>query len=287
MKRVLVFLLALCALAAFAACAKAPDLEPTEPVANTEDYTTEAPETTPPGETGPTETETETTAPESTTEAETTEAAVTVPQGTAAIVKFYNDAANNTRAHNNFTAEKHDVLDCNITEGFLTIVNGALNDLRKNETKKETFVNGKGVGNPGETPAKFLPPGPGQFTYMSALQAGWVKSASCAQNADGTFTVKLALKEETFLAKSETPKQHISCMDVLDVDWNGLPFKVHDDTKGRNYDATITATVTKDGKLLNDLHIYEPVEVKGQVQVLIWANITVAGYWKQDITFTY
>jgi len=286
MKRVLTLLLALAlalgALAAFSACDKTPDLEPTEPVVVIEDETTEAP----PVETDPSiEEEEETTKPDE--EETTAEEAVTVPQGTAAIVAFYNEAANNTKSHKKFTAQKYEKLDCNITEGFLTIVNGALNDLRKEETKKETFVNGKGTINTNETTKKFLPPGPGEFSYMSALQPGWVKSASCTQNADGTFTVKLTLKEETFLAKSENPTHHISCMDVLDVDWNGLPFKVHDETKGRNYDATINATVTKDGTLLQELHIYEPVEVKGQVQVLIWANITVAGYWKQDIQFTY
>jgi hypothetical protein len=52
---------------------------------------------------------------------------------------------------------------------------------------------------------------------------------------------------------------------------------------GRIHDTTITATVTADGKLLSELHIYEPVEVKGSVKLL--GKMTVEGYWKQDIAF--
>jgi len=287
MKRILVFLLALCTIAAFTACTKTPDIEPTDPVFNPEDYSTTAPvETDPPvdepGASGPslalpgTDDGTETTEPE----------AIEVPQGTAAIVKFYNDAANNTKNQKNFTAVKSEKLDCHMTEGFLSILDGVLNDLRKDVPNlKEVFVNGKGTlgASGGGTPQSFLPVE--KQPYMSKLQASWVKSASCTQNNDGTFTVKFTLKEETFLAISEDPKQHHSCMDTLNVDWNGLPVTVNDDTLGRIHDATISATISKDGKLLNELHIYEPVEVKGSVK--IFGKMTVEGYWKQDIQFTY
>jgi len=285
MKRILVLLLALCTAAAFTACSKTPDIEPTDPVFNPEDYATTVPIETEPPVSGPEVSEPGATVPEGdseTTEPETPE----VPTGAAAIVKFYNEAANNTKNQKNFTAVKSDKLDCHMTEGFLSILDGILNDLRKDVPNlKEVFVNGKGTlgASGGGTPQSFLPVE--KQPYMSKLQASWVKSASCTQNADGTFTIKLALKDETFAAKTEDPKQHHSCMDTLDVDWNGLPVTINDDAVGYISKATITATVSKDGKLLSELHIYEPVTVRGTVRLL--GKFAVEGYWKQDILFIY
>ncbi len=298
MKRILVLLLALCTIATFAfACGKEATEETTAPI-NAEEFTSEeditVEETSAIEDTSLAEdastveastggvTTAVTSAGETTAATTTAAEGVKTPEGTAAIVAFYNDAANATKSQKNFTAVKSDKLDCHITEGVLKIVDSALNDLRKDKpNQKEVFVNGKSDDT---TPQKFLPVG-GE-SYMSKLQPAWVKSATCTKNSNGTFTVKLSLKEETFKAKTEDPVHHRSCMDTLDVDWGGLPFKVHDDTKGRNHDATITAVVTADGKLLKELHIYEPVEVKGQVQVGFWSNLTVEGYWKQDIKFS-
>ena len=302
MKKLLAALLALLTMAAFlTSCGKTkvPDVTPTTPVNGVEE--TEPDDESLTSETDPTEEPStaegetttlpdgttlpgETTLPDGSTAAATTQAAVATPATVAEIVSFYNNAANNTKAQQNFTADLHNVLECHITEGILSIVDSALNDLRENTTIKEVYKNGKPTKDPKNTVKATLPV-KGQ-AYMSRLQPQWVKSATCTKNADGTFTIKIAMKEETFKAKSEDPKQHHSCMDTLDVDWNGLPFDVHDDTMGRIHDATITAKVAKDGQLLKELHIYEPVEVKGQVKVLVWAKITVEGFWKQDIIFS-
>jgi len=112
MKRILVLLLALAmAFTVFAACGKTPEIEPTEPVINTEDYTTEAPpetdppeETTVPGEeTEPTdETTTEAPADEPTSEGETTTTVAAVADPTTMnktqLIQYYNDAVNLVRS---------------------------------------------------------------------------------------------------------------------------------------------------------------------------------------------
>lgn len=296
MKRILVFLLALCALVTFAACGSDDGGDETTPV-DASNYTTRADDDSDPVTTSPEQSSSigETTLADGSTTADgatstapgaTDPVGPDTPSGTAAIVKFYNDAANNTKSQKNFTAVKSDKLNCNITEGALTIIDSLLNDLRSDKpNQKEVFVNGKGTINSGNTPQKFLPVS-GQ-SYMSKLEPGWVQSATCTKNANGTFTINLKLKEESFLAVTGDAVHHHSCMDTLDIDWAGLPVKVHDQTKGRVHDATIKAVVNKEGTLLQEVHIYEPVEVKGQVQVVVWADITVEGYWKQDITFTY
>ncbi|MCL2106339.1 MAG: hypothetical protein FWH26_04665 [Oscillospiraceae bacterium] len=215
----------------------------------------------------------------------TTTAAVKAPVGGSAadIVKFYNTAANNTKAQKNFTAVRSNKLDCNMTEGFLSILNPVLNDLREdNPNVKEVFVNGKPTIDSSTSVNAFLPVK--NQPYMSKLEVRALKSASCAKNSDGTFTVKLAFKEESFPALTGDGVLHHAAMDTLEVDWAGLPVTVNPETTARIHDATITAIVTADGQLLKELHIYEPVEVKGTVR--IFGKLTVEGYWKQDIIFS-
>jgi len=115
-KRVLVFLLALCTIAALAACNKTPAIEPTEPVINPEDYTTEAPtETEAPALPGTDDDDPEldpeaTTEPDpstelpttivdpSATEATTVAAADPTTMNKEQLVSYYNDAVNAVRA---------------------------------------------------------------------------------------------------------------------------------------------------------------------------------------------
>ena len=102
MKRVLTLLLTLalatCALAAFAACDKTPELEVTEPVVVIEDETTEAPsvETEPPEET--TEPDIETEPPEETTAEPEAAPADPTKMNKEELVAYYNDAVNAVRA---------------------------------------------------------------------------------------------------------------------------------------------------------------------------------------------
>lgn len=118
-KRVLVFLLALCTIAALASCTKPPAIEPTEPVVNPEDYTTAAPETDPPvlpgmddvteppeepttiepaSEDPATEEPTSVVDPSATTVTTTAAAADPTKMGKEELVKYYNDAVNAVRA---------------------------------------------------------------------------------------------------------------------------------------------------------------------------------------------
>lgn len=196
----------------------------------------------------------------------------------AQIVAFYNKAANDTKAAKNFTATRHNKLDCNLTEGVLKAANELLGDLRTDKTKTVTFVNGKGTGSDsGETTNKFLPPA-GDVAHMSKLTAAGVASAKCEKKGTG-WQITLKLKEEVHDAK-KVPPHHGSCMDTLDVDWDGLPINVKEPMatyKG----ADIKAVVNKDGKL-DSLYIYEPVAVRGST---VLGKLVVEGYWLQEITF--
>ena len=198
---------------------------------------------------------------------------------------FYNNAANNTHDHRNFTAQRHNVLNANVTEGVLQAVNAVLNDLRENTNVTERFVNGRGTNDTSETPRNFLPVS-GQ-PYMSRLRPAYVHSASATQNANGTFTINIRMNDESFRALTGVPHRHDTVMDTLDVDWNDLPLTVHEETMAHIRGATIRAVVSPDGQLLQSLHIDQPVEVRGQVQAVFWLNIAVTGYWRQNITFTY
>ena len=256
---------------------------------------TETGETTEPGSETATATETGTLTTTATGQSQT--GAATVPTTAAAskfpingtkaeIVKYYNTVANNTKSQKNFSARKDEKLDCAISEGFLTVVDGLLDDLLRKDNKNitETFRNGKGTQEVGRTTPQFLPV-EGQ-TYMSKLDPAWVKSATCKAKGNGCEIV-IVLNDESFLAKSEDAVRHHSCMDTLDIDWNDVPFNVEDTTMGTVSNATITAQVNANGEVLDELHIYEPVEVRGRIQVVIWAKLVVSGYWKQDIWFTY
>ena len=109
-KRVLVFLLALCTIAALASCNKTPEIEPTEPVVNTEDYTDTEPIETEPIELPNAGPEDETSAPdepateeptsvEATGEGEATTEAAADPttMNKTQLVQYYNDAVNLVR----------------------------------------------------------------------------------------------------------------------------------------------------------------------------------------------
>ncbi len=202
------------------------------------------------------------------------------------IVKFYNTVANNTKAQKDFSVRKDEKLDCAVTEGALQVIDSLLDDLLRKDEKNitETFRNGKGTKDTNRTPAKFLPVG--DKSYMSKLDPAWVKSASCVKKGSG-WEIKITMVDETVLAKGGVPYKHDSCMDTLDIDWkNDVPFEVEDSSTSTISKATISAIVNPGGALLDELHIYEPVEVRGRIKVGLWAKLVVAGYWKQDIWFS-
>ena len=312
MKRIIACCLVLLALLSLAACKPAAD--PTggttteAPVSSTEADTSLDTELTgeqPPETSAPEDTEVETgteiatesvsetgsltaSASETGTAVETTTSAPKFPiNGTKAeIVKYYNTVANNTKAQKDFSARKDEKLDCAITEGLFSVLDSFLDSTLRRDDKNitETFRNGKGTKDTSYTPMKFLPPS--NQSFMSKLDPTWIKSATCKAKGNGCEIV-IVLNDETFLAKTEAPVRHDSCMDTLDVNWGDLPIEVEDTTVGTISGATITAIVNANGELLNELHIYEPMEVRGRGKLGIWMKLVVAGYWKQDIWFTW
>jgi len=135
MKRILTLVLALalalCAVVTLAGCNKTPELDPTEPVVNPDDYTTEAIiETDPPVE--------ETEPPEETTEEEETEpeaaaAADPTAMNKEELVAYYNDVVNAARDAKP-AYKRVEVLKINSVKTSLAggILDGLLNPIVKN-----------------------------------------------------------------------------------------------------------------------------------------------------------
>ena len=127
-------------------------------------------------------------------------AEIIAPEGgsIAQIVEFYNRYANNTKAADNVTIQKHDLREAAIElpallKAFTTRGrSGSLNP-EKNETVTEMFVNGNGTRNSASTLNDFLPIR-GQ-PFVSELKASSVRSASCEEHGD-EWLVTINLKDE-------------------------------------------------------------------------------------------
>ena len=150
-------------------------------------------------------------------ETTTAKTEVNAPVGgsTAQIVAFYNQTANAVKSTKNITVKRHDK-----TEGTVNIPaiakafmgDGADMDPNSEETKTESFVNGKGTKDTSLTLKNFLPVR-GQ-DYVSQLKASYVKSASCVKQGDG-WIIKITLKDESNIDGFENlPDTYTSCMDL-------------------------------------------------------------------------
>lgn len=204
------------------------------------------------------------------------------------IVSYYNGHANATKKFaGTVTVFKSEGQTSEITKFVVNskTVKKWLNDALMNKTGdfkdfKKTFTNG--VSSDGDKLIKFLPPS-GKET-MSTLTADGAKSATCTK-VDGGWKVVITLKQEVVGFNGAT-KYHDATMDTLtlsdqDVEDFGL---VVDSCTFDYAGATITAVINKDG-YLKSLNIYEPVNISGKVKKIL--QTTIAGAWKQDISFTY
>ena len=265
-KRVLVFLLALCTIAALASCTKTPAVEPTEPVINTEDYTTEAPsETEPPvlpgtDDDNPASEEPTTIDPASedpSTELSTSEvdpsattavAADPTKMGKEELVKYYNDAVNAVRtAKPAYT--KVEVLKINSIETSLAggILDGLLNPIVKNlmPGDPETSSRKKSEDNVDHF---FIEP------QASAVKAGDVASIS-AKKEGANYVVTITMGNEVNPARGGTSKysrvfQIQTRKDVLDqLAGNGLTAEVDNSTL-TYHDGKAVVTINEKGQII-------------------------------------
>ena len=135
-----------------------------------------------------------------TTEPETTTAEpIKAPVGGSAtqIVEFYNKYANEVKAADKITIQKHDKRDMEMDipamlRKLMPKDSGEF-DPHKDETTKETFANGKGAKDSSRKLNEFLPVS--GKAYVSKLKASHVQSASCAKQGEG-WILKIDLKEE-------------------------------------------------------------------------------------------
>ncbi|MCL1952901.1 MAG: hypothetical protein FWF60_08755 [Oscillospiraceae bacterium] len=240
MKRILVFLLALCAIAAFAACDKTPTLEPTEPVFNTDDYTTTE---APPTETEPPE---ETTEPiEETTEAQTPDLTAMDKEQ---LVQYYNDAVNAVRAVKPaYTREER----LKINDFKSSILGGMLDGLLKDVVKKAM------PGDPVVTSKKQGESNVDHFFIeqeVSAVNASDLKSIT-ARKEGSNYVITLTLGNEVNPARKGASRysrvfQIQTRQDVLDnLAGNGLNGSV-DRTTLTYRDGRAVVTINENGQII-------------------------------------
>ncbi|MCL2300416.1 MAG: hypothetical protein FWC27_09775, partial [Firmicutes bacterium] len=124
---------------------------------------------------------------------------VKAPVGGSAtqVVEFYNTYASAVKAANRITITKHNVSEMTmdvpaIMSAFMPSDAGGM-DPNRNETITETFVNGKGTKDTSRKLNDFMPVS--GKSYVSALKASHVKSATCEKQGDG-WIVRINLKDE-------------------------------------------------------------------------------------------
>lgn len=218
----------------------------------------------------------------------------------AKIVAYYNAAANATKANKGkMTLDIVQGSTTKITEtSFSNGIKSIGNKLLPNDygTKKHlTVTNGNAVGtktkvdgkteNENKSINKILPID--NNSKMSTLTAAGVKSATCTK-VSGGYKVVIKLKSETVTSLSEKPKNHYSCMDVLNISEDDLGgFKI-EDCKIQYTGGTLTATVN-DKNMLTYFDVVNPMHITGNLTYppLIKGSAVIDASWKQTVTFKY
>jgi predicted small lipoprotein YifL len=262
-KRVLVLLLALCTIAALASCGKTPEVEPTEPVVNTDGYTTEAPPETDPPEstTGPEEPTDEPTSVDPSTILPTTMLPTGVGETTTAaaaadptamnkeqLVKYYNDAVNAVRAAKP-AYTRTEVLKINSLKTSLVggLLDGLLNSVVKNQMPGDpkTTSRKKGEGNADHF---FIE------QQVSSVKNGDVASIS-AKKEGANYVVTLTVGSEVNPKKAGASKysrlfQMQTRQELLDsLASDGLTAAV-DNTTLTYHDGSVRITVNDKGQIV-------------------------------------
>lgn len=218
----------------------------------------------------------------------------------AKIVAYYNAAANATKANKGkMTLDIVQGSTTKITEtSFSNPIKNIGNKLLPNDygTKKHlTVTNGNAVGtkttvkgetkNENKSINKILPID--NNPKMSTLTAAGVQSATCTK-VSGGYKVVIKLKSETVTSLSEKPKNHYSCMDVLNITEDDLGgFKI-EDCKIQYTGGTLTATVN-DKNMLTYFDVVNPMHITGNLTYppVIKGSAVIDASWKQTVTFKY
>lgn len=230
-----------------------------------------------------------TTVPGATTAPATTLVNVAAPVNgdKAAIVQYYNTAANATKAYKgNMKVKRVQGTTSTLEEVSIEAVRGTAEDMLPNDYPKEknvTFANG--VGTDGTKAAGFFPVD--DQAYASKLDPSGVTSATCT--ADGTgYKVVIKLVSESGNDINFVPKHHGSCIDTLNLTAEDLePFTLNE-AAVTYQGATITAKVDATGRITS-WDIKEPVLIQGKLAWKMFNLIEakVIGTWKQQFTITY
>jgi len=219
------------------------------------------------------------------------------PVGTdkAAIVEFYNKAANAVKAYKGtLKVTRKSGAYTKIEKFDVPLVGGSVrklaedklpNDWDKAQPKTLTFNNGVAKdGDKDRTLAEVLPPEKAE--YMSKLTPAGVKSAECKLEGSNA-KITITLVEESSTSLDFVPPHHSSCLDTLKLSSADLdPFTIKN-AKVTYKGATITAVINEAGQLLS-LQVREPAYVEGNVGYsALTFPAAISGGYNADYTFVW
>ncbi|MCM1364940.1 MAG: hypothetical protein NC122_01665 [Faecalibacterium sp.] len=211
------------------------------------------------------------------------------------ILKRVTDAINQVKTEQNMTAVRSEKITINLTDlsipGAMSIVNKIVQGLMDDEHITYNFQNGQATGVDDEgkedgdgvqTPNSAIPP---KDANISLTPEG-VFSATAQASGDNTvYTVKLVEENTTYTAP--VPKYNSAAFSYLDLTTIDLSGVTISDAQMHYPGTEITATVNKDGKLV-ELHYYMPMDGYGAAKVTVFnGNASFEGADDEAWTFTY
>ncbi|MFI3141573.1 MAG: hypothetical protein R3Y27_04605 [Clostridia bacterium] len=235
--------------------------------------------------------EEQTTAADSSSEETTTEAAATstLPSTTEEIVAKYNEVINNLKAETYVQIDKVQDIEVNITDCSISLatslIDAAIGAVMAPDTWNRTFTDG--VTDDGYTLD-------GQ-TYPAdqecILEAAGVESATCTENADGTYTLEIAFISENlkFDGTTSTPEMTYNeqALDPINLATFEIPGITITEADMNYPDSTICATINADGKIIEQI-VHLPMDGSGTGSISFFSpTVTLDGYADTTFTFSY
>lgn len=211
------------------------------------------------------------------------------------VIKRVTDAINQVKTEQNMTAVRSEKISINLTDlsipGAKSIVNSIVQRLIGDEHVTYNFQNGQatGVDDSGnedgdgvQTPNSAIPPKDANIS----LPAEGVVSAT-AQASGDNIVYKVTLVEENTTYTAPVPKYNSAAFSYLDLTTIDLSGVTISDAQMHYPGTEITATVNKDGKLV-ELHYYMPMDGYGAAKVTMFnGNASFEGSDDEAWTFTY
>lgn len=205
-------------------------------------------------------------------------------------------ALNNTKSEKNMTAVKKEIITIEVTEcsvqQAVSMINSIINGLAGEETVTYTFTNGQAVGIDADgkeaddgatvTPNDIIPP----KTKAFSLPDAGIKEASARKDGENTvYTLTLNPEDTTY--DTPIPQYHSNAYGYLDLTSLNLKGVSFTEANMHYPETVITATVNKDGKLIN-IHFLMPMTGDGTAKLgVLKGSAKFKGSDNETWDFTY